>query len=248
MIQNLAKMKEKGSYGVDAPLVVRNLFAIGTLLLIIAVILFFLGQYSTLTSIIQTMIVTGVILLIEGFLMLRYARIGKFKHRDRMLALHDWNGDERVLDIGTGAGLLMIGAAKRLTTGKAIGIDIWNKEDLSNNTINQANQNIIAENVESKAEVFNENIIKTSFDDQSFDVILSNLCLHNIYKKEDRVNACREIYRLIADDGDVIISDFRHTGEYSKILTELGMRVEKKGYYFWDVFPPLTVIQARKGK
>ncbi len=34
-------------------------------------------------------------------------------------------GNERILDIGCGRGLLLIGAAQRLTTGKAIGIDIW---------------------------------------------------------------------------------------------------------------------------
>ena len=69
-----------------------------------------------------------------GSLMLLYAKVGKFRHRDRMLALHIWSGSEQVLDIGTGRGLLLVGAAKRLTTGYATGIDIWNKEDLSGNS------------------------------------------------------------------------------------------------------------------
>jgi ubiquinone/menaquinone biosynthesis C-methylase UbiE len=34
-------------------------------------------------------------------------------------------GDENVLDIGAGTGLLMNGVAKFLTTGKSIRIDIW---------------------------------------------------------------------------------------------------------------------------
>jgi arsenite methyltransferase len=37
---------------------------------------------------------------------------------------------ENVLDVGTGQGLLMNGAAKHLTTGKSIGIDIWISKDL----------------------------------------------------------------------------------------------------------------------
>jgi cyclopropane fatty-acyl-phospholipid synthase-like methyltransferase len=42
-------------------------------------------------------------------------------------------GDETVLDVGYGRGLHLIGAAKRLTTGKAPGVDIWQAEDLSGN-------------------------------------------------------------------------------------------------------------------
>ena len=40
-----------------------------------------------------------------------------------------WRGNETVLDVGTGRGLLMIGAARRLTTGISVGIDIWSAKD-----------------------------------------------------------------------------------------------------------------------
>ena len=33
------------------------------------------------------------------------------------------------LDIGCGRGLMLIGAAKRLMTGKAMGIDVWHAQD-----------------------------------------------------------------------------------------------------------------------
>ena len=65
--------------------------------------------------------------------MLLYSLKGKFRHRDRMLALAQLRGDENVLDIGTGRGLLLVGAAKRLTTGRAVGLDIWKTSDLSDN-------------------------------------------------------------------------------------------------------------------
>ena len=45
--------------------------------------------------------------------MLVYSKWGKFRHRDRMLNMIAWRGDEHVLDVGTGRGLLIIGAAKR---------------------------------------------------------------------------------------------------------------------------------------
>jgi cyclopropane fatty-acyl-phospholipid synthase-like methyltransferase len=61
--------------------------------------------------------------------MLLYARWGKFRHRDRMLNMVSWRGGEQVLDVGTGRGLLLIGAARRLSTGKSTGIDVWSAKD-----------------------------------------------------------------------------------------------------------------------
>jgi len=44
-------------------------------------------------------------------------------------------GGEHVFDVGTGRGLLLIGAARRLTSGKGIGIDVWSTKDLSGNSL-----------------------------------------------------------------------------------------------------------------
>src|SRR5439155_13457454 len=53
--------------------------------------------------------------------------IFKFRERDWLLDMLSIQGNERILDVGCGRGLLLIGAAKRLNSihgGKAIGIDI----------------------------------------------------------------------------------------------------------------------------
>ena len=178
--------------------------------------------------------------------MLTYAKFGKFRHRERIINLINWKGDEQVLDIGTGLGLLMIGAAKKLTTGKSFGIDIFNTFDLSSNTIEQTRINAELENVLQKINILEENILKTNFKDDYFDVIISNLCLHNINKIEERKQACSEIYRILKPKGKAIISDFKKTGEYKTTFEKLGMAVEKAGTYFFDTFPPLTIIIATK--
>lgn len=237
---------KKINYGVDAPVVIRNLLVIGVLLLLIA---FFLPAdlFPPISGIIaSSTFLPGVCLVIAGLLMLLYARYGKFRQRDRILAQYSWKGDETVLDVGTGLGLLMIGAAKKLNTGKAYGIDIFNSYDLSGNTLEQLKTNIELEHVGANTVIQEQNIKHTDFQDAFFDVIVSNLCLHNIYEKEGRKEACREIGRLLKPGGKAIISDFKHTGGYAAWFKEMGMQVHKAGTYFLDTFPPLTIIVAEK--
>src|SRR5271169_3703487 len=105
-------------------------------------------------------------------LIVLYMKVEKFRHHDRMLNMLAWKGDEQVLDIGTGRGLLMIGAAKKLTTGKSTGIDIWNAEDLTGNNIENALKNAEIEGVSDKISIENENAMEMSFTDNSFDIIV----------------------------------------------------------------------------
>src|SRR6185312_5811898 len=143
-------------------------------------------------------------------------------------------------------GLLMIGAAKRLTSGRSIGIDIWNKEDLTKNDAQNALKNAMLEGVFDKVQVENQNVMDMSFSDKRFDVVLSNLCLHNIYQKDGREKACEEIYRVLKPGGTVIISDFRHISEYQTVFRSLGMQIVYKSTECFNTFPPLTVIKVIK--
>ncbi len=233
------------NYGIDAPKVIRNLLVIGLTLLATS----FLPSslFPPVSAFLhRNALFPAISLMTSGLLMYAYAKFGKIKHRDRILNLHEWKGGEEVLDIGTGLGLLMIGAAKKLTTGKSTGIDIFNKYDLSDNTVEQTKMNAQLENVSDKVEILVENILKTNFHDNHFDVIVSNLCLHNLYKAAERKQACVEINRILKPGGKAIISDFKNTGEYKKTFTSLGMNVQKAGPYFFDTFPPLTIIIATK--
>jgi arsenite methyltransferase len=179
---------------------------------------------------------------VGGCLMLAYSLWGKYKHRDRMLNLVNWVGNEQVLDIGTGKGLLMIGAAKRLTTGKSIGIDIWNAEDLTGNNVDAALNNAATEGVEDKIEVLNENAMSMSFADNTFDVVLTNMCLHNIYDKEGRKTACREINRMLKPGGTAIIADFRNMREYKANFDELGLETRLLPANYLTTFPAVGIL------
>ncbi|SRR5579872_1804174 len=240
-------MPTKPDYGIDAPGVIRNLF-----LASIAGIAFalFAPRVLRIGPVEPGLHGMGWGIAIAcgagGLLMLIYGKFGKFRHRERMLKLHNWRGDEQVLDVGTGRGLLLVGAARHLTTGHATGIDIWNKEDLSGNSLERTEQILAAEGVTDKCSVVSEGAQNMPFANESFDVILSNLCLHNIYDKPTRLKACREIVRVLKPGGVAIISDYKLTGEYAATMRNAGLRVERKLPNLLTTYPPLRILLAHK--
>lgn len=237
--------KQKPDYGIDAPGVIRNLLLIGLAILILILIfpVIKIGQVSILSV---YFMYPGCYFLLTGLLMLLYSLYGKYYHRDRLLNMIGWTGQEQVLDVGTGKGLLMIGAAKRLTSGRSIGIDIWNEEDLTGNEVASVVRNVRIEGVEANTEIKTENVMKLTFADSHFDVVLSNLCLHNIYDKAGRKKACEEIARVLKPGGVGIISDFRHVREYKKNFIEMGLSAELVYTSFFASFPPLLILKILK--
>lgn len=190
--------------------------------------------------------ITASCLILGGFLMLFYSLKGKYMHRDRMLNIIPWRGDEQVLDAGTGKGLLMIGAAKKLTSGKATGIDIWNAEDLTGNNYDNAMNNAIIEGVADKVQILNENVMSMSFPDELFDVVVTNQVIHNIYNKPGRYKACQEIARVLKHDGTAIISDWKHMSEYKKNFDTLGLETRMLSANYFITYPPLRILVVKK--
>ena len=238
-------MPPKPDYGIDAPGVVRNLLVIGVALIVSGI--FFptihLGNVTVLWNL--SAFWPGASCLFTGLLMLLYAKWGKFRHRDKMLNMLRWRGDERVLDVGTGRGLLLIGAGRRLTTGTATGIDVWSTKDLSGNSLSRTQTNIDVEGVQDKVDLKSDDARKLSFPDASFDVILSNLCIHNIPGAKDRAQACREIARVLKPGGTALISDLANTGSYQKTFAACGLKVSRTGFNLLT-FPWLRVVRAEK--
>jgi SAM-dependent methyltransferase len=233
-------------YGIDAPGVIRNLILIGIAVPLLSWLVPVL-RIGPVTFLIRPAAVpTAVLCLGEAALMILYSKSGKFRHRDRMLAMVNWTGAETVLDVGTGRGLMMIGAAKKLKSGKAVGIDIWSKKDLSGNSMAKTLANADIEGVRDRVEVQSGDATAMDFADGSFDVVLSNLCIHNIPTRDGRDRACREIVRVLKPGGKAVISDFIHTADYVKVFKSAGAATTRSGMDFLFTFPPLRIVEVQK--
>jgi arsenite methyltransferase len=231
--------QKKPNYGIDAPHM--GLVIVGIVAAMIIAGIFLQTRNSetakSIARVIFSITPTGIVLII---LIGLYINVEKFRHRDRMLNMLSWNGNEEALDIGTGKGLLMIGAAKRLTGGMCTGIDIWNKADLSNNSFEAAIRNAELEGVRNKITLRHADAREIPFDDNSFDYVLSNLCIHNIRTKEGRADACSEVVRVLKPGGTALFADFMHTKEYEKEFRRQGLETTRS--FSFLVAPVLLYI------
>jgi ubiquinone/menaquinone biosynthesis C-methylase UbiE len=234
------------NYGIDAPSIMRNLATYGALAIALGFALPLFSDHSGLFFLGILVIVIGTIFFILGMAMLAYGLRGKYRTRDLMLSKINWKGDEMVLDVGTGQGLLMNGAAHHLQNGRSFGIDIWSKKDLSDNSIHKTLANAELEGVLDKIEIRNEDARNLSFANESFDVVLSLLCLHNIEPKEDQLKACAEIARVLKPNGTVLIGDYVPTTTYAKALEAAGLKIKSSKPYFTTALALMWIVEATK--
>ena len=226
---------QRPNYGIDAPYVLFTFLAAGVIVVILSFWVRFLW-------------ISGAIFLLEGLFMLWASRYGKFRLRDKLLASISWRGDEQVLDIGCGHGLLLIGAAKRLSGGKATGIDLWQKQDQAGNSREATTQNVRLEGVTDRVELVDGDARKLPFGNDSFDVIVSSWALHNIYSRDERAAAVREAARVLKPGGRIVIIDIRHTGQYAGVLRECGLSdVRRSSPNFLFLTPSFTVSAVKPG-
>jgi SAM-dependent methyltransferase len=234
-------MGVRPDYGIDAPGVIRWNALGATAELALGIGLTVAGRKPG-----PWLVGAGTIWLLTPVAMLASSRVGKLYQRDAILDQVALHGDEHVLDIGTGHGLMAIGAAKRLGTGRAVGVDIWRPRDQADNTRDSALRNVETEGVANRCTIQDGHACALSFPDDSFDVVLAFFALHNIPGAAGKGQASREIARVLKPGGRVFDYDMVFTAApFVRGLTEAGLDVQVSGL-IWRTYPPGRLITGRK--
>jgi arsenite methyltransferase len=218
------EMNSKVNYGIDAPGLVRFLLIAGILCfgLCIAIYLWLGVAGAFRFFAVSIPFIISIYMIFMGCLMIFYSKITKLSDRDAILDQIAWRGDEQVLDVGCGRGLMLIGAAKRLTTGDAVGVDIWSAKDQSANSVESTLTNARLEGVADRVKVQTADMRKLPFEDGTFDVVVSHWVVHNLERLEDRQTTLSEMKRVLKQNGTILISDIVNREEYTAELKQLG--------------------------
>jgi len=224
-----AQPGRRGSYGVDAP------YALAFLVFMIALELVLAVATATTSGLVRPFL---PVLFLSAFaaLFLHSTLRGKFLVWAELLDDLHLRGDEQVLDLGCGRGAVLLLAARRLTTGRAVGVDVWRSFDQSGNSEEATRRNAVAEGVADRVQLHTADMTALPLQDDSFDLVVSSLAIHNIRGRAGRAKAVNEAVRVLRPGGRLMIADVRGTRSYAVQLAEIGMVdvVRKRlGWRFW---------------
>ena len=237
----------RGEYGFDAPYAVAIFGAVAVASAVGAAICCWEGE----ARVAARMTMFSVFFLFQTVSFLYTTRRGKFVEWARILDRLQLRGDEQVIDMGCGRGTVLTAVARRLTTGRVTGIDIWSTSDQSGNAKDVAARNASLEGVADRVEIETGDMRALPFTDASFDLVVSSLAIHNIRKDADRRQAVAEGFRVLKPGGRMVLADIRATATYEDALRTLGAsNIERRrlGWRFWwgNPFAATTLLTASK--
>jgi arsenite methyltransferase len=238
--------RPRGRYGVDGDyrLIPAPVALIGYLLLCLTAAVFaglWLTAGRTLMGIVAA--VVAVLLITAGLSVWRFSRRGKFEVWARLLTGMGLRGDERVLDLGCGRGAVLMMAAKLVPGGKAVGVDIW-RRDQTGNSMQATLTNAEAEGVADRVELHTQDMTALQFHDESFDLVVSNLAIHNLPSNDARRAAIDDAVRVLRPGGQVVIADLGFTRLYASRLRHRGMADVGRHDLGWRAWWGLPVLRT----
>ncbi|GAA1261429.1 hypothetical protein GCM10009665_58950 [Kitasatospora nipponensis] len=188
----------------------------------------------------------GVVLLANAAVYLHTTLRGKLRIWERELDRVGLQGNEQLLDLGCGRGAVLIAAARRLPTGRAVGADLWTR-DQSGNSPDVTLANAAAAGVADRVEVRTADMTALPFPDGSFDVVTSAMAIHNIPSPRARYRAVDEALRVLRPGGQLLIADpWPMARKYAEHIDQGTLRPLGPGYWYGGPWLGVTLLHAVK--
>ncbi|WP_293059710.1 class I SAM-dependent methyltransferase, partial [Mycobacterium sp.] len=142
-------------------------------------------------------------------------------------------------------------AAQLVPRGTATGVDVWRTLDQSGNDPELTRRNAEREGVADRIELLTADIRSIPVPDDSFDLAVSSLAIHNLPDATARDEVIDEAVRVMRPGGTLLIADIRATNAYAERLRHHGMadvRTRGLGWRFWygGPFIATKLVTARK--
>jgi arsenite methyltransferase len=151
------------------------------------------------------------------------SRRDKFVVWSRLLRGLPPTAQEQILDLGCGRGALLVLAARGLTTGRAVGVDLWTAGQ-SGNSPAATLRNAAAADVADRVGVETADLTALPFPERSFDYVIFNLAVHNVRSPGARDRALNEAVRVLRPGGRLLLAVIRHTRRNRDRIRGSGMR------------------------
>jgi SAM-dependent methyltransferase len=224
-------------YGVDAP-PIPAVLGTGGVACCLSAARWRRGRIATATA--------GTVLLAHAGFFLHTTLRGKLRIWERELDRAGLAGNEQLLDLGCGRGAVLIEAARRLPKGRAVGVDLWSR-DQSGNSPAATLANATVAGVADRVEVHTADMTELPFADGSFDVVTSALAIHNIPSPEGRCQAIDEALRVLRPGGQLLVADpWPMAKRYAAHIGQGTLRGLGPGYWYGGPWLGVTLLHVVK--
>lgn len=138
------------------------------------------------------------------------------------------NGAGKIVDIGSGNGVLAVKLAQQNKDAEITGVDYWGEDWEYSKSVCEKNAQLIG--VNDRVHFQKGDAAKLDFADDAFDGATSNLTFHEVQSVTDKRLVLQEALRVVKPSGDFSFIDYFYEEKYygkkedfEKFLKELGL-------------------------
>ena len=158
-----------------------------------------------------------------------------------------WNGAGEALDIGCGSGALSIRIAKKYPRSRVTGIDYWGSG--WSYCKKQCEENARLEGVASRLLFRQASASSLPFEDESFNLVVSNLTFHEVKDSANKLDVVQEALRVVKTGGEFVFQDLFLLRKYYGTPNDLIAAIQKAGIqdvHFLDTSKASFIPKALK--